>query len=198
VGSGPSDGTLTDAVRRLQAGEPGAAEAFVARVEGPVRNSIRRRLPQELRRRVDSDDLFQSTITDAVAAIAEFEFRGEGQFLAWLDAIAARRVAEAGRHHRAQRRDLKRDASISHAGGVHAAVTAPAERVVRGETSARLRRAISALPADERRCIELRSFEEKSFGEIAQAMGLTDKTAARRLYMSALDRLAEAVDERSA
>ena len=52
-----------------------------------------------------------------------------------------------------------------------------------------VQKAIQSLPADQRRLIVLRFFEESTFDECAEAMGVS-VTTARTLYRTACERLA--------
>jgi RNA polymerase sigma factor (sigma-70 family) len=52
-----------------------------------------------------------------------------------------------------------------------------------------VQKAIQSLPADQRRLIVLRFFEESTFDECAEAMGVSVNTA-RTLYRTACERLA--------
>ena len=79
------------------------------------------------------------------------------------------------------------------AGGVRAAVlaadiTSPVSRVDKDERHALLRRALAALPENDRRILELRHFEGLGNAACAVALGLTEKAASIR-YVRALKRL---------
>lgn len=56
-----------------------------------------------------------------------------------------------------------------------------------------VQKAIQSLPADQRRLMILRFFEESTFGECAEAMGIS-VTTARSMYRTACERLKRALD----
>src|SRR5262249_40948813 len=56
----PSASELTDFLRRIQAGDDGAARELLSRYEAEVRLVVRRQLPRLLRSRFDSLDFLQS------------------------------------------------------------------------------------------------------------------------------------------
>ncbi len=54
------DGELSDFLKRIQAGDEGAARELLQRFEAEVRLVVRRQLPRLLRSRFDSLDFLQS------------------------------------------------------------------------------------------------------------------------------------------
>jgi RNA polymerase sigma factor (sigma-70 family) len=186
---------LSDLVRRAQAGDRDATDALVRHVEPRLRAIVHGRLPPDLRRRVDSDDIYQSTMSVALREIPNVEFRGDAKFYGWLASVAERRVVDAARRHRAGNRDVAAECGTTAAGACAAAETAPPDRVVREETETLVRRAMGHLSEAERTVLDLRTEQGLQFPEIAKRMGLTDKYAARRLYVRAMEELAQHVGE---
>lgn len=163
-----------------------------------MRARIRRRLGRDLRGRVDTDDLFQSTITDSLASLPAMRFESAEAFLAWLGRATERQVMDAARRHRAERRDVGREEHLPDQAVVPGALTSPTQGAVRGETRAGLARVIERLPDDERRAVHLRSYEDLTFQEMAERMGLPDRHAARSLYQRALKRMGDLFGEGAA
>jgi RNA polymerase sigma-70 factor (ECF subfamily) len=135
---------------------------------------------------VDTDDVYQSTIAASLADLARIEYRGEKAFVAWLTQVAERRDVDAARRHRAARRDVARERPIEAAADRSGSLTSPTQSAVRGESRADVARAVALLPERERRALELRSVEGRSFQEIADALGLADRHVARKLVQVAL------------
>jgi RNA polymerase sigma-70 factor (ECF subfamily) len=181
-------------VRRAAGGDAAAAEALVRRYEGPLRTEVHRRLGPSLRVREDTDDLLQSTLVAVMRGLAGFEYRGEAAFRAWLATVAERQVRMAGRFHRRERRDARREEGVAATGGPPDARTSPSAGAVRGEATAGLRAAVAALPEEERRAVELHTFQGLGFPEVAARMGLADKDAARYVFRKALKRLGDLLD----
>lgn len=181
-------------VRRAAAGDREAAGEIARRYEGVVRARIRKRLGGRLRARVDTDDLFQSTIVASLRDLDGFEYRGEKAFVAWLARVAERRVQGAGRFHGAAKRDIEKERGVLEAGHVVQGRTSPTQGAVRSELAECLRAAISGLPEPDREVVELRSYQGMGFKEIAEATGLVDRNAARWVFRRALNKIEDDLD----
>jgi RNA polymerase sigma-70 factor (ECF subfamily) len=185
-------GALIDQAR---AGDRDATAALVRAVEPALRDAISRSIPRALRRRVGTDDLLQATLLVAIDQLPRFEYRGDREFVAWITTIAAQRIHESDRFHRAQKRDRGRDRSLSGSAPFVACETSPTQSAARAEQRIVLRDAVAKLPDDERRVVELRTFEGLAFREIATRLGLSDRHAAMRAFERAMERLARIVGE---
>lgn len=185
------DRELEDLILRARGGDREAAELLARAYERRVRTQIRCRLASDLRARVDTDDVFQSTITASLEDLKGMEFRGERAFVAWLSTVAERRVLDTAKRHRAERRDVRRQRPLVSAQGVRADETSPVEAAIRDEVQRAMREVMSRLPDRDRRLIELRSYSGLSFREIAEQLGLPNRHVARTLYRTALRRAGE-------
>jgi len=188
------DRTLGDLVRRAQNGDREAAGELIRRFEGRVRASIRRRLGPNLRQRIDTDDIFQSTIAASLAGLDRFRFEGEDALVAWLTAVAERRVISAARRHRAGKRDVGRERVLRAAEQVPGERTSPTQGAVRSEAKRSVEDAVSRLPPEERRVVTLRSYEGLTFEAIAGRLGLSDRHVARERFRSALRKMGDLLD----
>ena len=73
-------------------------------------------------------------------------------------------------------------------------ITSPASRVDRDERHAILRRALAAMPENDRAILVMRHFDGMGNSECAAALGLTEKAASIR-YVRALERLQQKLVE---
>jgi RNA polymerase sigma-70 factor (ECF subfamily) len=186
-------GELQNLVRRAATGDRAAADEFVRAVEEPVRAAIRRRLGDDLRRRIDTDDVFQATMVSALGRLDGLDFRGERELVGWLARIAEHQIVDAARRERRGRRDVAREERLGTHAPIPSGATSPTARAVRGEAAASVRAAVARLPEDDRRIVEMRSFEGRSFEEIARALGLEDRHVARRRFQAALHRMGDLI-----
>ena len=79
-------------------------------------------------------------------------------------------------------------------GELPADITSPASRVDRDERHAILRRALAAMPENDRAILVMRHFDGMGNAECAAALGLTEKAASIR-YVRALERLKQKLVE---
>lgn len=108
------------------------------------------------------------------------------------------------RHLQAQGRDAYREVEspksevgseeASPFDNIPADITSPASRVDRDERHAILRRALAAMPENDRAILVMRHFDGIGNAECAAALGLTEKAASIR-YVRALERLQQKLVE---
>ena len=95
------------------------------RVEPRVRAIVHGRLPADLRRRVDSDDIYQSTMSVALREIASVEYLVDDQVVATGDATETGRIADlmatVGNEPDVNRRDGRAPSSCARFGGGYCA-----------------------------------------------------------------------------
>ncbi len=94
-------------------------------------------------------------------------FRGESAFTTWLYRLAVNACLNFKQGRKA------RPDPLPLAGDLEAGEIQAADDLVAREREARLRGALDALPARQRMALALASFEDKSYEEIAEAMGVS-------------------------
>jgi len=195
VRSGPMSGEgLEDLLRRTAAGDREAADELARRYEAPLRAAIRRRLGHDLHAKVDTDDIFQSTILESVENLSALQFRGERAFVGWLTTLAERRIRDKARFHRAAKRDQRKEQPILDAGELASDRTSPTQGAVRSELTQGLLEALAKLPEPDRQVVELHSFQGLGFKEVAEKLGLADKNAARYVFHRALNQIEDQLE----
>lgn len=174
---GPDEKLLIEAARRDPRRFAVLYEANFERVYAFV--------SQRVHSRVDAEDVTAEVFQQALANLGKFEWRGV-PFAAWLYRIAANAIAD--RWQRAVREQ-----------GSPAADDLPdpqteidADAI---EKRAQLHRLVNALPAEQRRVIEMRFAEEKSIREIAAAIKRTEG-AVKQLQFRAIRNLRAQLDEK--
>jgi RNA polymerase sigma-70 factor (ECF subfamily) len=113
-------------------------------------------------------------------------FRGEASFATWLYRLAVNACLNftTGRRARPQPLPLNE--------GLESGEPAVGAGLAAGERDARLREALASLPARQRLALVLASFEDKSYEEIAAALG-TSVSSVESLLFRARRRLAAAL-----
>lgn len=154
----------------IRGGSHNQALAMMARAMG---ESLGRFCGAILGSRPDAEEAAQDALIEALGAMTAF--RGESSVRTWLFAIArrvcARRIAQRRRR-----------------GALFHLVVVEAERpegdavdeAVRAETIRRVRRALLALPGEDRDMIVLRYAADLTWEEAAEACGLTPQAARKR------------------
>jgi RNA polymerase sigma-70 factor (ECF subfamily) len=126
------------------------------------------------------DDLTAETFAQALVSLGRFRARGDGSASAWLFAIAnnqrrqfhrRRRISETAR--RALGIALETEDEAFELGE---------ERLLAEELRPHLLTALGLLPADQRRAIELRVFQEANYRVISTTLGCTEQAARVRVF----------------
>lgn len=161
---------VADLVCRARAGDAAAAGELLEKYRPYLRILAQRLLDQNLAARLDASDLVQQTCLSVLGRLPQFDGGNEGQFIAWLRAIHEHNILDAIRDHlktakRAAGREIALDAEQLAA---QLRASSPSQRVLVGESAARLAAALQDLPGDQREAVRLRYLEGRSLAEIAK------------------------------
>lgn len=179
-----SDEDWTPLIASARRGEPQARERLFSLCREPLLVRIRWMMGDQARRIAESGDFLHETLAAALTALPDFEVRGEGACLRWLTAIARNRIRDEVRRHR--------EAALSMlSSSVAEPRIANPPREISVESALDLMDALTRLGADERRLIELRDLEGRSFVEIGAEFRCSDRQA-HRLHAKALLKLGRA------
>ena len=181
-------------MRQASAGDAEAVTQLVQRYVPGLRKALHGRLRPELRRRLDTEDVIQSTLALVLKDLPAVEYRGEAAFEKWLLTVATRRLMQNARFHQAARRDVKREDTPGALTPQAADRTSPSEHAARTELRRELRDGLAQLAPTSRRIVELRGLEGLSFAEIGGRMKISSHAATMR-HHRALRRLADRADE---
>lgn len=174
---GDPDATL---VARCLEGDATAFEPIVERYQRVLYNVAFRMVGD----REDARDIVQSAFVKAWEKLATFNPRY--RFFSWIYRIVMNEALNA-RTRRVSTSALNPDLPAT--GG-------PEESARSSERAAGLQSALLRLSADDRNVLVLRHFAELSYAEIAEALGLSDRTVKSRLHEARqrLGRMLEPVD----
>ena len=130
-------------------------------------------------------------MTVALQDLAEFEYRDERTFRAWLLRIAERRLRMAARHHQASRRDVRREQGPLPTASPKSPSTSLTTAAGRTDEHRRIRKAVANLKDTDRNVVELRGFRGLPYKEVAAVLGLPSEDAARVRFQRALTLIRE-------
>jgi len=169
---GRSDEELVEA---CQAGEASAFDVLVGRWEDRIRGAAYRFLGSE----EEARDVAQEAFLKAYRALESF--KREARFSTWLYQIATNLCRD-----RLRRRRTRAAVSLEELeeGGPVIVETRPGahERLLQMDLARAVRRAVHALPEEQRVVVILKEYEGLTFLEIAQALDVPVSTVKTRLY----------------
>ena len=107
----PSASELSEFLRRIQAGDDGAARELLNRYEAEVRLVVRRQLPRLLRSRFDSLDFLQSVWGSFFRRMrtAPTEFEDSRHLVAFLARAAKNKVIDEYRRAASRKQNMHRE-----------------------------------------------------------------------------------------
>lgn len=168
-----------------------------------IRRIIRLRIDRKLRAKIDSVDIVQDALVQALAGLEKFTYKNEGDFLRWLSRIAENKLRDILDKFHTDKRDIRREIPFKKIeanteGGSFGVdgplqTTTPSVLLSRKEQLDRLERAIDQLKPEYREVIFLSRIERLSHEEIALRMGKS-KGAVAMLLSRALVALTAAYE----
>jgi RNA polymerase sigma factor (sigma-70 family) len=182
--------SFAEFIRRIRAGDEGAAVELVRQYEPLIRREVRLHLEdQRLCRLFDSMDVCQSVLASFFvrAAVGQYDLEEPENLLKLLVRMTRNKLASAARRQRRQRRDQRR--LVADGLRVIEALAdeepSPSRHIAGQEL---LERVLNELNAEERQLVELRG-QGLTWADVAQQLGGTAQ--ARRMQLSrATDRVA--------
>lgn len=147
--------------------------------------------------KVSPSDLVQETFLDAAKDFPQFRGRTEAELQSWLRHILLNNLSDAQRKFlHSQKRSILVETSIQRSGNLaktipelrsaDSSISAP---LIRAEEAVALRAALARLSEDQRRVIELRTYQGLSFDRVGAQCGRSSE-AARKLWARAIENLA--------
>ena len=182
----PAALTSVELLARARGGDDLALNDLCARYLPRLQKWAHGRLPAWARGALDTHDLVQETLAQAIQRIGTFEPRHDGAFPAFLRTVLINRLRDHLRY--AQRRPtgtLKSDWAAD--------APSPFEEAVGREAVERYEAALDRLKEPDREAIIARIELQQSYEEVAIALGKPNANAARMAVTRALARLIEAM-----
>jgi DNA-directed RNA polymerase specialized sigma24 family protein len=96
-------------VALAQDGDASALQQLCSVYGERVRRIVRLRLPRELRPKLDSLDLVQDVLMQALGGLTDFTYCNEGDFLRWLSRIAQNKLHDHADKWFADKRDVRKE-----------------------------------------------------------------------------------------
>lgn len=135
----------------------------------------------------DAEDITAEVFMRVANGLSRFEYRGEGSFTAWLFQIAHREVARFF-----SRKRIDADIPLDELPDIAGYDPTPEQALVRKERFAAVRAALADLPPRRAEVLTLKFYGELRNKEIAEVLGLDERTVASNLSR-ALDQLEQTI-----
>jgi RNA polymerase sigma-70 factor, ECF subfamily len=178
-------------------GDQNALDQLLQRYLPHLHAFVHARLGAQLRARESSLDVVQSVCRQLLEVRAEFDFRGEDRFRAWLFTAALNKVRERHRRLHSDRRDVDREESDAdgNAETVMAHLITPSQEAIGNETAAAVSAALAGLSEEHREVITLARLVRLPHRIIAEVLSRNEE-ATRQLLARAMVQLTRELRQR--
>ena len=192
-------------VALVKGGDASALDQLCRVYAERVRWMVRLRMGKELRRNLDSMDVVQDVLINALGGITDFTYENEGDFVRWLSRIAENALRDNWKRFHAEKRDIRKEVRLNdrgpttggRSGGAPGPIdaTTPSVIISRKEDLARLEQAIDELKPEYREVIVLTRIEGLSYQEVGNRLSKNSEAVRKLVFraMSALTRIYEAI-----
>jgi RNA polymerase sigma-70 factor (ECF subfamily) len=178
-------------VAQAQEGDTSALDQLCGVYTERVRRIVRFRMGPELRSHLESMDLVQEALVEAVLDLDQFRYSNEGDFLRWLSRIVENTVRDNMDKAHAAKRDIRKQVPLenvvvradrpAHDAYMPIATTTPSVVFSLREDLDRLEKAMDQLKPEYREVIVLAKIEGLSCKEIAEKLNKTPAAVAMLL-----------------
>jgi RNA polymerase sigma factor (sigma-70 family) len=150
-----------------------------------VRAFLRLRLGVEFRARESVSDVVQSVCLEILAHPQRFDYLSVSAFRAWLCNAALMKLGETARHHRSEKRDVRREQGNAEDLRVSALIAGsmrgPASEAIAREEQERIERVFDLLTEAQRQVLLRSRLLGQSHAEIARDLGMEEATCRKAL-----------------
>ena len=178
-------------VAQAQDGDTSALDQLCGVYTERVRRIVRFRMGPELRSHLESMDLVQEALVEAVLDLDQFRYSNDGDFLRWLSCIVENTIRDNKDKAHAAKRDIRRQVPLDHVAvradrpaheaDMPIATTTPSVVLSLREDLDRLEKAMDQLKPEYREVIVLAKIEGFSCKEIAEKLNKTPAAVAMLL-----------------
>lgn len=184
-------------VERASRGDAVAVDALLERHLPGLEQYVRAHISPALLAVESGSDVVQSVCRELLQGFAQFEYRGEAGFRAWLYQAALRKLVDHQRYHHAQKRDLGAPPGSTLSAADFAllasSIRSPSGDAVLREEIAALERGFTRLAPADQEILRLIYVEGASHAQTAERLG-TSEVSSRKQLSRALARLARLMD----
>jgi RNA polymerase sigma-70 factor, ECF subfamily len=160
-----------------------SARCRLEEYRGYVDYLVRQGCPAHLSRRVEPEDLVQDVLLKAWTSDPDFSGRSEGERLSFLRKTCASVLTDTIRRFDRGKRKVALDQSLDDSSArleewLAAEQSSPSQRASKHEQLLRLAQALSELPENQRKAVEMRHLKRHSLDEAAAIMAVSPAAVA--------------------
>lgn len=183
---------IADLLRHLHGDDERVIGQLLERITPWLRSYMRRRLGGKLRAKLETSDVVQDAIASFLRDAPNFVVQGENQFRAFIRQVADNVIRGHHRYFERQRRRFSRERPLTNLNSAILDSVTPSKVASKDEGEARVRLALEMMDPIEQRILCMKVYEDSTFGEIGDALGMNEE-AARQRYRRALPKLQKKV-----
>ena len=183
-------------IEQVQRDDGDALQELCCRYQGRILAAVRLRLGARLRRKLESCDIVQDVMIDALRKVKSFDYKTEGAFLHYLNRVVENKIRDHADRLNAQMRNPDREVPLegmrSSDSGCplipledHAAPT-PSQIVSLRENLTLLERAMDCLSEEYRDLIIAVKLEGRTYAEIAAELEISVDAVRMRVKRAVL------------
>ena len=164
-------------------GNDKAFDVLLSRYQGKIFNYILFIVRnQEL-----AEDIFQETFVKAIVTMQQGRYNADGKFGAWITRIAHNLVIDSFRQERNENTISNDETEFDLLNDVDLCDDNVEVQMVNDQTLTDVRRLVDALPDSQREVVYMRYYQDLSFKEIAEIVGVSINTALGRMRYALLN-----------
>lgn len=175
----------SDLIAKAQSGDDEALNRLLDRYVPRLQRWASGRLPSSMRTMLDTGDLVQDAVVNALRRLPTLDVQHEGALFAYLRQAVNNRIIDL--YRRRQRRPDRQEMPFD----IVSDETSPLEAAMSAEDADRYEQALSRLSDDDRQLIVLRVELGLEYAAMAAAMNKPSAAAARMACTRAIGRLAQ-------
>lgn len=184
--------SLRETLHSAARGDRAAIDKLLAEAYPEVRRLVHAQLARDHRpgnrwvgALFSTDDIVQDVFLGVIQGLGDFAGEADREFYGWIATQVKNRIVDRMRFHRAQRRDVRRQAPPPDASGpppIAAADPTPSRHAMLDERARLFELALATMTEREKQLWELRAEQDLGFAEIAERLAYADAESARSVF----------------
>ncbi len=134
-----------------------------------------------------AEDIFQETFVKAIVTMQQGRYNADGKFGAWITRIAHNLVIDSFRQERNENTISNDETEVDLLNDADLCDDNIEMQMVNDQTLTDVRRLVDALPDSQREVVYMRYYQDLSFKEIAEIVGVSINTALGRMRYALLN-----------